>query len=152
MCFLAPCLCFTSQGSGLSSFRVATLARQSLTRFEGIRKPPFVFSVRPFELPIVEHKGRKRDCAFLPSVATSEIFERFTERLLCSIANCLSSFRRVADFSPPYRFNCLLARSFHCQFPRFEIGVIVYLRQRHLGVLLEPRPSRANWQIRLCRV
>ena len=35
---------------------------------------------------------------------------------------------------------------------RFEIGVIADLRQRHLGILLEPRPSRTNWQIRLCRV
>ncbi len=29
----------------------------------------------------------------------------------------------VGGFLPPCRFNCLWARSFHCQFPRFEIAV-----------------------------
>ena len=32
-------------------------------------------------------------------------------------------------FLPPYRFNCLWACSFHCQFPRFEIGVRAELRR-----------------------
>ena len=71
--FLLPLSRFTSQESGLFSFRVATLAQQSLTRFEGVKKPPSVSLLRPFELPLVEHKGRKRVCAFLPSVATFEV-------------------------------------------------------------------------------
>ena len=38
----------------------------------------------------------------------SRNFSRFTGRLLCSIANCLSARTGgSADFSPPYRFNCL---------------------------------------------
>ena len=36
-CSIVPCCCFTSQGSGLSSFRVAPLARQPLIRFEGMK-------------------------------------------------------------------------------------------------------------------
>ena len=71
--FSMPSFRFTVGGSGLSSFRVAPLARQSLTRFEGVKKPPSVSLLRPFELPLVEHKGRKRVCAFLPSVATFEV-------------------------------------------------------------------------------
>jgi len=47
----------------------------------------------------------------------SRNFSRFTGRLLCSIANCLSARTGgSADFSPPYRFTVLLAHPFHFSF------------------------------------
>ena len=67
-------------------------------------------------MPFLEHKGRKRVCACLPSVARN--FLRISQD------DCLEHCKLLlADFSPPYRFNCLWAFSFHCQFPRFEIGL-----------------------------
>ena len=82
----------------MSSFRVAPLARQSLTRFEGVKKPPSVSLLSPFELPLVEHKGRKRVCAFLPSVATFEVSN-------VSEGDCFAALQiAVGGFLPPYRF------------------------------------------------
>ena len=37
------------------------------------------------------------------------------------VADRREAVARVVRLPPPYRFNCLLACSFHCQFPRFEI-------------------------------
>ena len=38
----------------------------------------------------------------------------------CKLSILLSE---SGGFLPPYRFNCLWACSFHCQFPRSEIGL-----------------------------
>ena len=100
-----PLFRFTSQGSGLSSFRVAPLARQSLTRFEGIIKPPFVSLLRPFELPMVEHKGRKRVCAFLPSVATFEVSNVSEGDCFAALlkSSCHSALAAAVSSKPSYQ-------------------------------------------------
>ena len=68
--FSMPSFRFTVGESGLSSFRVALLARQSLTRFEGMKMPLFVSQERPFELPCRKHKERQTRMRFLCNVSS----------------------------------------------------------------------------------
>ena len=88
------------------------------------RKPPFVFSVRPFELPLVEHKGRKRVCAFLPvsllmkisNVSRNDCLQYCKLLSYPPVADRREAVARVVRLPPPYRFNCLWACSFHFSF------------------------------------
>ena len=64
---------------------------------------------------LLETRREVSACAFLCKVSSNLKLSHFSRRPLCS-ANCLSSLRRSADFSPPYRFNCLWACSFHFSF------------------------------------
>ena len=128
----------TSQGSSLSSLPCRYACAAIATRFEGIIKPPFVSLLRPFELPMVEHKGRKRACAFLPSVATFEVSNvsegdcfaalqivyppcggRRISRLSLPLGVFASPWvanPRKGRLPPPYRFNCLWDSSFLSSF------------------------------------
>ena len=75
------------------------------TRFEGIIKPPFVSLLRPFELPMVEHKGRKRVCAFLPSVATFEVSNVSEGDCFAALlkSSCHSALAAAISSKPSYQ-------------------------------------------------
>ena len=80
-------------------YRVAPLARQSLTRFENIKSLSSCFpEVVRITLPETRREA-KRSC--VSSALCRQVLKllTFQGRLLCSIANCLSSLRRPADFS-----------------------------------------------------
>ena len=49
-----------------------------------------------------------------------------------SLDDCLQRKLSLTDLNPPYRFNCLLAVSFHLQLPRFEI--VTYRLKRKEGM------------------
>ena len=49
-----------------------------------------------------------------------------------SLDDCLQRKLSLTDLNPPYRFNCLLALSFHLQLPRFEI--VTYRLKRKEGM------------------
>ena len=65
-----PSFGFTVGEPGRFSFHVAPLARQSLTRFEGMKKPLFVSQERPFELPYRKHKERQARMRSLCNVSS----------------------------------------------------------------------------------
>ena len=69
------------------------------------RKPPFVSLLRPFELPMVEHKGRKRVCAFLPSVATFEVSNVSEGDCFAALlkSSCHSALATAASSKPSYQ-------------------------------------------------
>ncbi len=80
-------------------YRVAPLARQSLTRFEGMKNLSSCLpEVVRITLPETRREA-KRSC--VSSALCRQVLKllTFQGRLLCSIANCLSSLRRPADFS-----------------------------------------------------
>ena len=66
-------------------------------------------------MPFLEHKERKRGYTCL------QVSPEFSQNSLLRLLAALQI--AVGGFLPPYRFNCLWAFSFHCQFPRFEIGL-----------------------------
>ena len=80
-------------------YRVAPLARQSLTRFENLKSLSSCLpEVVRITLPETRREA-KRSC--VSSALCRQVLKllTFQGRLLCSIANCLSSLRRLADFS-----------------------------------------------------
>ena len=111
--FLHALVLFHSQRSGpiLVPYRSACTA--IATRFEGIIKPPFVSLLRPFELPMVEHKGRKRVCAFLPSVATFEVSNVSEGDCFAALlkSSCHSALAAAVAGRPPYRFGGAMGSS-----------------------------------------
>ena len=58
------------------------------------------------------------------------ISHNFLQTITRSIANCC-----LADFSPPYRFNCLLDLSFHFQFHDLRLSCDAFKNTDHLIIL-----------------
>ena len=73
-----------------------------------------------------EHKERKTLARYLCQVSLSLKVPKFHSATALQHCKLL-----LADFSPPYHFNCLLACSFHLQFPQFEIGFCPLLSVQH---------------------
>ena len=94
--------------------------------------------------PVGNTKRGKRIVRFPLQVSSYEISQVSTGDCFAALLKSSSSLRRPADFSPPYRFNCLWTSSFHFQFHDLRLVLL-----GHCGHALRARQSHEIPSIRL---